>query len=124
MWTPSSPNLNPLDYHAWRTVEDNACAQYPSNVTALKASIAEHWNTMPKDILEYVYKRFRSRIEQCIAAEGGVFEKWLGDIKTVILVKKKDCKFTSKCEVKCYYWIGKKNQIGLLLQYQLSKGEV
>ncbi len=75
MWPPSYPNLNPLDYHVWHTVEDRACSTYHSNVEALKVADKREWNNMSGDMLVHVCRRFRSRVERCIAAEGSIFEK-------------------------------------------------
>ncbi len=75
MWPPSSPNLNPLDYHVWRIVEDMACLAYHSNVKALKVAVEREWNNMSGDMLAHVCRRFCSWVEQCIAAEGSIFEK-------------------------------------------------
>ncbi len=75
MWPPSSPNLNPLDYHVWSTMENKACASYHSNATELKAAVEEEWANMLANTLKYVCSRFRARVEKCIAAEGGIFQK-------------------------------------------------
>lgn len=75
VWPPNSPNLNPLDYFVWSNVESKACAIYHSNVEALKTSVEEEWNNMSALTLKRVCSRFRSRVERCIAVEGGVFEK-------------------------------------------------
>ena len=74
-WPPNSPNLNPLDYHVWTRVETNACATSHSNVPMLKASVNRHWAKMSAADLVCACKGFRRRLEACIAAEGGVFEK-------------------------------------------------
>ena len=74
-WPPSSPNLNPLDYHMWTGVEEVACAKAHSNVNALKASVVSAWDAMPPKTLEKACRSFRPRIEACIAAEGNIFEK-------------------------------------------------
>jgi hypothetical protein len=68
-------HLNPLDYFVWSAVEKKACAVYHSNVDALKASVEKEWNNLSAATLKKVCKKFRSRLEACIAAEGGIFEK-------------------------------------------------
>ncbi len=74
-WPPNSPNLNPLDFYVWGAVESKACATYHSSVDALKASVEEKWANMSADMLKKVCSKFRSRLERCVEAEGGVFEK-------------------------------------------------
>jgi hypothetical protein len=56
-------------------VEEKACAIFHSNVDELKASVDRHWNDMSTAELVSACKAFRPRIEACIAAEGGIFEK-------------------------------------------------
>ncbi len=75
LWPPNSPNLNPLDYFMWSGVENKACRVYPPNVDALKASVEKEWNSIPAATLRSVCSRFRSRLERCVNAKGGVFEK-------------------------------------------------
>ena len=74
-WPPNSPNLNPLDFFIWGAVERTACATYHSSVAELKKSVEEHWAKMPSATLRKVCGRFRTRLEACIRAEGGIFEK-------------------------------------------------
>lgn len=75
VWPPNSPNLNPLDYRVWSAVEKVACATNHSSVAALKKSVEEHWAKIPTDTLKKVCSKFCTRVEACIAAEGGIFEK-------------------------------------------------
>lgn len=74
-WPPSSPNLNPLDYFVWTHVEEKACATAHPNITAMKQAVNEIWARMDADILKSAISKFRSRLQKCIAAEGGIFEK-------------------------------------------------
>ena len=41
MWTPQSPDLNPLDYSMWATAEDSACKKPHPSVAALEKSIID-----------------------------------------------------------------------------------
>ena len=75
LWPPNSLNLNPLDYYLWSTVEKEACASYHPNETALKASVEAEWDAISLAMLQSVCSRFRSRLERCISADGGIFEK-------------------------------------------------
>jgi len=75
LWPPSSPNLNPLDYHVWTHVKTKACASPHPNVAAMKASMNKEWATMSTATISKLCGAFRSRLEKCIAAHGGIFEK-------------------------------------------------
>ncbi|KPU74657.1 uncharacterized protein Dana_GF26712 [Drosophila ananassae] len=74
LWPPSSPDLNPLDYYVWGVLERDT-NKYPHNtVASLRTSIAKAMPEMNKDHLIRACKRFRSRIEAVIAANGGFIE--------------------------------------------------
>ncbi len=75
MWSPSSPNLNPLDYHIWQHIEKKACATSHSNVANLKTSVDREWNSMSVSNLKKACRASRGRLEACIAANGAIFEK-------------------------------------------------
>lgn len=75
LWPPNSPNLNPLDYYVWSAIERKACRTYHKNVGELKASVEAEWASMDEATLRKVCSKFRSRLEACIKAEGGIFEK-------------------------------------------------
>ena len=75
LWPPSSPNLNPLDYHVWTHVEARACAEPHPNIAALKSAVEYHWNHMSTDTLSRACAAFCGRLELCIAAQGGVVEE-------------------------------------------------
>jgi hypothetical protein len=59
----------------WCEVERKACASSHSSVDALKAAVNREWANVDANTLMSVCNRFRSRLERCIAAEGGVFVK-------------------------------------------------
>ncbi len=40
----------------------------------LKVSVEKEWNSIPTATLKLLLNRFRTRIEMCIAADGGIFE--------------------------------------------------
>lgn len=75
MWPPQSPDLNPLDYSVWATVEKDACSKSHPSISALKKSITRSWNKMTTTYIQKTCKSFRSRLEAVIAANGGHIEK-------------------------------------------------
>ncbi|QQP55120.1 Transposable element tcb2 transposase [Caligus rogercresseyi] len=58
LWSPSSPDCNPLDYFFWSW-----------------AAIVEEFPNMKKDVVAKAYGRFRHRLETVVAADGGYIEK-------------------------------------------------
>lgn len=74
MWPPSSPDLNPLDFSIWAHLESEACRTSHPNVDALKAAITKAWDSMSPAYIRRVCRSFRSRVGQCVAANGDYFE--------------------------------------------------
>ena len=74
-WTPSSPDLNPLDYGVWGEIETKACASPHPNVQSLKAAVEREWDNMSIHFVKKTCVAFRPRIEAMLEAEGGHFEK-------------------------------------------------
>ena len=75
MWPPQSPDLSPLDFGIWGNVERVACATPHPSVPALKTAVDQAWADMSDELVVRVCARFRPRLEDMVAAEGGHFEK-------------------------------------------------
>lgn len=75
LWPPNSPNLNPLDFFVWQHVETKASATPHKSVSALKAAVTTAWMKMSEEDVQKACGSFRHRVEACIGAEDGVFEK-------------------------------------------------
>ncbi len=59
----------------WGAVEKKACSDYHPSVNSLKAKVDEEWGKMSDDTLKRICHKFRFRLERCIAANSGIFEK-------------------------------------------------
>ena len=70
-WTPSSPNLNSLDYFVWSYVENITNMTAHNTKASLIATI--HWvfTELPPALVVKACSQFRIRIEAVIEAEGG-----------------------------------------------------
>jgi len=73
-WPPYSPDLNPMDYSIWSTLEARACAKPHRSLEALKESLRREWDRLSPEDLRPVAENFKSRLNLCIAAGGGHFE--------------------------------------------------
>ena len=72
--TPSSPDLNPLDYFVWSYIE-NITNMTPHNTKAnLIAAIHRVFAELPPTLVEKACSHFRIRIEAVIEADGGYIE--------------------------------------------------
>ncbi len=74
-WPPSSPNLNPLDFSIWTHVAQEACHTSHQSVDSMKSTVEDVWNNMSVAYIKSTCATFRPRLEHCIAAGGGIFEK-------------------------------------------------
>ena len=74
MWPPNSPDINPLDYSVWGTLDSKVRATPHSSIDSLKASIIREWDNMTSDYIVKSCKRFRHRVEAIVAAGGGHIE--------------------------------------------------
>ena len=72
---PNSCNLNPLDFSVWSCVDSKANNVYHKSVDDMKAAVSREWEAMDSNYVKVTCSRFRSKLEACIAAGGGVFEK-------------------------------------------------
>ena len=74
MWPPQSPDLNPLDYSIWATVEDSACNKPHSSVAALERSIRKCWTQMEDSYIRITCQAFRRRLQAVIEVNGARIE--------------------------------------------------
>ena len=74
MWPPNSPNLNPVDYCIWCTLEQNVyCGRRFENTIELKEVILQEWKAKPQAVIN---NAFRSRVRLVIAENGQHIEKY------------------------------------------------
>ena len=73
-WPPSSPDLNPCDYWLWSVMEERANDHPHDSVASLKRVIRRAAAAISPEEVRRACSRFRSRIEQVGAADGGHIE--------------------------------------------------
>jgi hypothetical protein len=74
VWPPSSPDCNPLDYFVWGVTELRVNAKPHSKTEDLIEKIKEVMGSLDRDTVAKACRRFRSRIEAVVAAEGDFIE--------------------------------------------------
>ena len=74
-WSPSSPDLNLLDYFVWSYVENITNMTSHNTKASLIAAIRRVLAQLPPALVEKTYSQFRIRIEAVIEAEGGYIEQ-------------------------------------------------
>ena len=73
-WSPSSPNLNPLDNFIWSYVENITNMTSHNTKASLIAAICRVFAEFPQALVEKACSQFRIRIEVVIEAEGSYIE--------------------------------------------------
>ncbi|MCP4489713.1 MAG: hypothetical protein GY820_20720 [Gammaproteobacteria bacterium] len=53
-WPPSSPDLNPLNFLLWSTLEAKVCSTNLPTLAALKKPLWEEWQKIPQKVLRSV----------------------------------------------------------------------
>jgi hypothetical protein len=74
IWPPNSPDLNPLDYSIWAYIARKACQRPHPNIESLSSAIKSAWRTMSPKYIRTTCSRFRTRLEEVVANEGGHIE--------------------------------------------------
>ena len=76
-WPARSPDLTPLDFFFWGVMNHRIYAQKVSDIDHLKAHIKEEVDIIraDKSLLRRVCRSVTARVEECINASGGHFEK-------------------------------------------------
>lgn len=74
IWPPSSPDLNPLDFSIWASVQTEASKVQHPNLKSLKKAVTKAWNNLSQECIIKTCFRFRSRVQAVIDADGGLFE--------------------------------------------------
>ena len=77
LWSPSSPDCNPLDYFVWSVTERDVNKFSHNTRASLIAKIIEVFRLLPRQHVINACARFRSRIEAVIQAEGGFIRQSL-----------------------------------------------
>ena len=73
-WPPNLPDLDPLDYGVWSMVAEGACEDRPPSNLALKKRVSTYWHRMVPDKIRQISRRFKPRLEKCVAAKGSFFD--------------------------------------------------
>jgi transposase len=75
VWPSNSPDLNPMDYAVWSILEQKVSATTYSTVDALKRALTKAWDEISVEQLAAIVDNFPKRLDACISAGGGHFEK-------------------------------------------------
>ena len=77
MWPPTSPDLNPLDYSVWSSLEQKVYKVRIESIEHLKKRIVECWDSIPQEQINRGVNQFKLRMKKMIANNGKRFEHLL-----------------------------------------------
>ena len=77
LWPPNSPDLNPVDYKVWSTMQDRVYRAKVRDVDDLKQRLIDVWDSLEQSIIDDAINQWRSRLHACVRAKGGHFEQSL-----------------------------------------------
>ena len=69
-WPPRSPDLNPLDYGFWSSIEQNVFKEKIKDLDHLKERLFHFWSILQQDEIDRTIDLFRPRLHAVIKAEG------------------------------------------------------
>ena len=61
-----SPDLNPLDFSIWSTLETKTCSSPHSAVEALKAKLGKEWAAIPQETIRAACPSFSARLRAIV----------------------------------------------------------
>ena len=74
-WSPTSPDLNVMDFAIWGILARKACEKPLSNVESLKRSLKKAWADLDEETIRNCCATAHKRLEAVVEAEGGYIEK-------------------------------------------------
>ena len=76
LWSPSNPDIYPLNDGIWGVLENNTNATYHLNIGLLKTTIEGEWNKMSEEFILKAYKSFRRHVATIIEKIAAILSKF------------------------------------------------
>jgi hypothetical protein len=73
-WPPSSPDLNPLDFCIWGTLEEVVNKSPHRSIESLKKKLIREWDRLSMKTVRASIDSWRSRLSMVVKRKGGRFE--------------------------------------------------
>jgi len=75
VWPPNSPDLNPVDYALWGTLQQRVCCILISNLDDLKDRVHTCWESLDQQIINKSIDQWRDRLKAVVRVNGGHTEQ-------------------------------------------------
>ena len=77
-WPPNNPDLNPVDYKIWATMQQRVYQTKIRNVDELRQRLLSVWSSIEQDNVTVAsIDQWRVRLKACMRLESGHFEHML-----------------------------------------------
>lgn len=73
-WPPSSPDLNPLDYCVWGTLEPKVSAKQHRSLDSMKRALRREWAKLSMKTIRAAIDKWEDRLNATVTRGGGRFE--------------------------------------------------
>ena len=73
LWPLNSPDLNPVEYKVWGTMQDRVYRSKVRDVDDLKQRLINVWDSLKQSVIDDTICQWRSRLRACVRAKGGTF---------------------------------------------------
>jgi len=77
LWTPNSPDLNPVDYKIWSVVQQRVYQSRVHNTDKLKQRLVHVWHGMDQIIIDSAIDEWHGHLHACVRVKDGHFEQML-----------------------------------------------
>ena len=74
IWSPNSPDMNPLDFFLWGYAKDNVYRNRPRTISDLKKEVEDFIGTITPMDCKKVIGNFATRVNRCLVKKGSHIE--------------------------------------------------
>ena len=74
LWPPNSPDLNPVEYSVWSTLQETVYKTHITDLDDLKHHIRTEWAKLDHAVIAAAVRLWHRRLSACVKAGGGHFE--------------------------------------------------
>ena len=77
LWPPNSPDLNPVVYKVWGTMQDRVYRAKVRDIDDLKQRLIDMQDSLKQSVIDDAIAQWHSRLRVYVRAKGGHFERSL-----------------------------------------------
>jgi len=74
LWSPNSPDLNPVDYKIWGCLQDRVYQKRTCDVNELKQHLVDVWSDFGQTVIDEAIDEWRKWLQACVRMKGRHFE--------------------------------------------------